>query len=453
MASLRPCRRQLWTRSQTSSSTFQVLRSLYSATTSQDREQAGQDNFHKWVTLPPFSPQMDASSIGREIAGRNPIGRGEPITALKWVRRCCPQLPMSLVQKLFRLRQVRKELANSNQLFTEEEVKQKKIKRVSAKDTLDSGDVILLPITVQELVPETKDSSSNEDEVKFMRSLVLYKDPDIIVLNKPPGLPVQGGVGIKYSVDALAAMALKYDYSEPPRLVHRLDRESSGVLVLGRTQTSAAILHSIFRDKTSEVESNDVNDVQKVLQKKYWALVIGIPRLLKGLISAPLAKIVLEDGKSDRITIARDVSTPSQHALTEYKVIRSANGYSWLELHPLTGRKHQLRVHCAEALGTPIVGDYKYGWKAHRNLEPVPSLQSEFEHEMLPFGLESQGGSISDKEPRMHLHCREMTLPNIASAMQQLESSTNLDLSKIDVLDLVAPVPWYMKESWEILNY
>lgn len=83
----------------------------------------------------------------------------------------------------------------------------------------------------------------------------------------------------------------------------------------------------------------------------------------------------------------------------------------------------------------------------------MPSLQSEFEHEKLPFGLESQGGSISDKEPRMHLHCREMTLPNIASAMQQLESSTNLDLSKIDMLDLVAPVPWYMKESWEILNY
>lgn len=107
MASLRLCRRQLWTHSQTSSSTSQILRSLYSTTTTQDREQASEDNFHKWVTLPPFSPQMDASSIGKEIAGRNPIGRGEPITALKWVRCCCPQLPMSLVQKLFRLRQVR----------------------------------------------------------------------------------------------------------------------------------------------------------------------------------------------------------------------------------------------------------------------------------------------------------------------------------------------------------
>lgn len=115
----------------------------------------------------------------------------------------------------------------------------------------------------------------------------------------------------------------------------------------------------------------------------------------------------------------------------------------------------KLRVHCAEALGTPIVGDYKYGWKAHKNLEPVPAVQSKVEHKKLPFGLESDGGSISDKQPHLHLHCRQMILPNIATALQQLESSllSNLDLAKIDMLEFVAPVPSYMKESWEILNY
>ena len=118
----------------------------------------------------------------------------------------------------------------------------------------------------------------------------------------------------------------------------------------------------------------------------------------------------------------------------------------------------KLRVHCAEALGTPIVGDFKYGWKAHKNWEPMPCLQREFKHEKLPFGLQSEGGSVSDTQPRLHLHCRQTILPNISSALQQLESSSslssssNLDLSKIDKLELLAPVPSHMRESWEILN-
>ncbi|URD96632.1 RNA pseudouridylate synthase [Musa troglodytarum] len=271
-------------------------------------------------------------------------------------------------------------------------------------------------------------------------------------------MPVQGGVGIRYSMDALAANCLKYECSESPRLVHRLDRDSSGVLVLGRTQTSTTILHSLFREKTSGALADDINVTQRPLQRKYLALVIGTPRHSKGLISAPLAKIVLEDGKSERIIIADDgKSASSQHALTEYKVIRSSHDYTWLELFPLTGRKHQLRVHCAEVLGTPIVGDHKYGRHAHRKWEPMRLPESIIKDdgipkEKLPFGLELDGGSISEKLPGLHLHCKQMVLPNISVALQQLQSSTDHDFSKVEKLNLVAALPSHMQRSWEILS-
>ncbi|XP_065003326.1 RNA pseudouridine synthase 4, mitochondrial-like isoform X2 [Musa acuminata AAA Group] len=324
----------------------------------------------KWLALPPFSPPIDGVSVGKELAGRRPVAETEPMSALKWVRRCCPHLPMSLVHKLFRLRQVRRD----------------------------------------------------------QTAQVVYNG------NATPA--EQGRL----------------------RRVHRLDRDSSGVLVLGRTQTSTTILHSLFREKTSGALADDINVTQRPLQRKYLALVIGTPRHSKGLISAPLAKIVLEDGKSERIIIADDgKSASSQHALTEYKVIRSSHDYTWLELFPLTGRKHQLRVHCAEVLGTPIVGDHKYGRHAHRKWEPMRFPESiikgeKIPKEELPFGLELDGGSISDKLPGLHLHCKQMVLPNISVALQQLQSSTGHDFSKVEKINLVAPLPSHMQISWEILS-
>ncbi|XP_064959107.1 RNA pseudouridine synthase 4, mitochondrial-like isoform X2 [Musa acuminata AAA Group] len=380
----------------------------------------------KWLTLPPFSPPIDCVSVGKELAGRRPVAETEPMSALKWVRRCCPHLPMSLVHKLFRLRQVRRDqtaqvVYNGNATPAE----QGRLRRVSVKDAMMPGEVIFLPVSVQNLTTEgSYRSKYNDVEISFVRSLELYKDEAIIVVNKPPGMPVQGGVGIRYSMDALAANCLKYECSEPPRLVHRLDRDSSGVLVLGRTQTSTTILHSLFREKTS----------------------------------GALADIVLEDGKSERIIIADDgKSASSQHALTEYKVIRSSHDYTWLELFPLTGRKHQLRVHCAEVLGTPIVGDHKYGRHAHRKWEPMRLPESiikgeKIPKEKLPFGLELDGGSISEKLPGLHLHCKQMVLPNISVALQQLQSSTGHDFSKVEKLNLVAPLPSHMQRSWEILS-
>lgn len=217
---------------------------------------------------------------------------------------------------------------------------------MAAKDPIDLGDRIFLPVTVQELPSEQRICHCNNEEINFTHSLVLYKDPAIVVVNKPHGMPVQGGIGIKRSLDEIAATCLKYDYSEPPRLVHRLDRDSSGILVMGRTQESTTLLHSLFREKTSNASQNEIEDKRRILQRRYLALVIGSPRCLSGLISAPLGKVVVDNGKSERITIMDSSSMVStQRAITEYRVIQSSShGYTWLELSPLTGRKHQVWI-------------------------------------------------------------------------------------------------------------
>ncbi|XP_043712837.1 RNA pseudouridine synthase 4, mitochondrial [Telopea speciosissima] len=425
----------------------------------------------KWLTLPPFTSTIDAASVAKELSGRRSERNDEDITttntttALKWVLRCCPHIPRSLVQKLFRLRQVRRECfisASASEVETQAQVPH--LRRVSAKDALNAGDRIFLPITVQELATETTEKHEclcSEDEINYIRSLELYKDPAIIVINKPCGMPVQGGIGIKKSLDEIAATCLRYDYSEPPRLVHRLDRDSSGILVMGRTQMSASILHSIFREKTSGASLDDIESTKRNLQRKYWALVIGTPRRSRGLISASLEKVVLDNGKSERITTASNGQImSSQHAVTQYRVIQpSLHGLTWIELCPLTGRKHQLRVHCAEVLRTPIVGDYKYGWQAHKKWKPVPLSKPEKglmevlpKQKIAPFGINLEGGSISEDQPYLHLYCRQMILPNVSLALQHMQSSSNCDLSELETLSLAAPFPPHMQRSWDILS-
>lgn len=415
-------------------------------------------NKGKWVTLTPFIPTVNAPSLGRRISRRN-IEEGNEIietttSALKWVLRCCPHLPQSLVQKLFRLRQVRRECVEED-VDCSADAKERRLRRVGAKDLMKKGERIFLPITVQGSPVKKREYKCSDEELDFIRGLELYKDSAIIAINKPPKLPVQGGIGIKKSLDELAATCLKYDFKDPPRLVHRLDSDSSGVLVMGRTQTSATILHSIFREKTIGIsEDREIDWGKKILQKRYLALVFGVPKQSKGLISVPLAKVVLNDGKSERITIS-DSASSSQHAVTEYRVIAtSVYGYTWLELCPVTGRKHQLRVHCAEVLRTPIVGDYKYGWQAHRRWEPLqpsPNEQSG-ETKLHPLGIGPECGSISEKQPHLHLHCKQMVLPNISTILEQVSLDSEYDFSKLESLNLVAPLPSHMQRSWNLLN-
>ncbi|KAK6143560.1 hypothetical protein DH2020_023908 [Rehmannia glutinosa] len=422
----------------------------YSTATATNGENCEKEkNYNQWLILPPFTPTADGSSIGKELYGR-PANTNT--TALKWILKCCPHLPRCLVQKLFRLRQIRKECSNSLS-------KEQRPRRIGAKDLMDIGDKIFLPKSVDGKSPSKtveNQSFSNEEEMKFIHSLELYKDAAMIVINKPPGMPVQGGLGIKSSLDELAAKYLRYDYSESPRLVHRLDRDSSGILVMGRTQLSTTILHSIFREKTFGA-SNDVPGSDRILQKKYYALVIGSPRRREGLISVPLMKVVVDNGKSERITVVDNNHTLSvQHSATEYRVISSSpSGYTWLELSPLTGRKHQLRVHCAEVLGTPIVGDYKYGWQAHKKLgqyfDSASDLKrddkmTQVKHNII--GLELENGSISDKQPFLHLHCKKMILPNISLALQRGRIiSDQMESIRVD-----APLPAHMQRSWDLLN-
>lgn len=424
----------------------------YSAVAATKVENCKKEKHNQWLVLPPFTPAADGGSIGKRMYGRP---EETNTTALKWILKCCPHLPRSLVQKLFRLRQVRKECSSA-------ETKEQRSRRVGAKDLMDVGDRIYLPKSVDEKShPITAENQSdyNEKEQNFVQSLELYKDPAIIVINKPPGMPVQGGVGIKRSLDELAAKYLRYDYKEPPRLVHRLDRDSSGILVMGRTRLSTTVLHSIFREKTIGA-SNDVLSSKKVLQKRYWALVIGSPRRRQGFISVPLIKLVIDNGKSERITVADSSHTLSgQHAVTEYRVIESSpQGFTWLELSPLTGRKHQLRVHCAEVLGTPIVGDYKYGRQAHKKLGHCLDSASDLnlgdtvsKDKKDTAGLELESGSVSDKQFCLHLHCKEMILPDISIVLQH-GSIIDPDSARIGSIRLNAPLPAHMQRSWELLN-
>uniref|UniRef100_A0A0E0QMN9 Pseudouridine synthase RsuA/RluA-like domain-containing protein n=1 Tax=Oryza rufipogon TaxID=4529 RepID=A0A0E0QMN9_ORYRU len=400
-----------------------------------DGGETGERGKSPWLQLPPFAP-LDAAAAARAISrGGGEGGDGEQgATAIKWVRRCCPDLPSSLVQKLFRLRKVKKNVVTAEISSADASAEQHRLRRVSAKDQLMPGDILFLPVNLKESsVAEKTKKFDNRNEINFLRGLEIYKDEAIIVVNKPSGMPVQGGVGIKNSIDVLASM-FEENSSEAPRLVHRLDRDCSGILVLGRNQLSTSMLHAIFREKTADALADGT---QHVLQRKYVALVIGTPRHPKGLLSAPLAKILLQDGKSERLTVRASSNAASvQDALTEYRVIESCP---------------------QEVLGTPIVGDYKYGRQAHQKWMPLPlprTIDEELHRKRkLPFGLVVGGGSIAEEQPQLHLHCKQMVLPDVSVALHRLQSSdVNPDFSDLEKLNFVAPLPLHMRLSWEILK-
>jgi 23S rRNA pseudouridine955/2504/2580 synthase len=204
-----------------------------------------------------------------------------------------------------------------------------------------------------------------ERDIRVLHAAVLYKDADVLAINKPAGLAVQGGTGLERHLDAMLD-ALRFEAAERPRLVHRLDRDTSGVLLLGRSARATAELAEAFRRK----------DCQKV----YWAVVAGVPKPASGRIDLALSKLPGRAGER----MAPDEE--GKAAVTEYRVLDHAGKQAaWLELRPLTGRTHQLRAHCA-ALGTPILGDRKYGGQAAT----------------LP------GGDIAR---RLHLHAHSIALP------------------------------------------
>lgn len=235
----------------------------------------------------------------------------------RWFLKYYPSLPLSRLQKLLRTKQIK--------------VDGKKVE-VSLK--LVKGQEIRIPPMEEKAEIKDKSFVSQRDEA-FAKSLVIYKDKNIIVLNKPSGLAVQGGTNTTRHIDALLP-ALKYEMEETPKLVHRIDKETSGILVLARDRKNADILTKAFREHN--------------LQKTYLALVRGCPKKKSGQIKAALEKVgeksvVFEGGKK---------------AITDYEVLDNlADKFALVKAFPLTGRTHQIRAHM-EYIGTPIVGDDKY---------------------------------------------------------------------------------------------
>ena len=243
----------------------------------------------------------------------------------RFVRRKRPGLPQVAIQRLCRTGQIRVDG-----------------RRAEASDRLVVGQSVRLPPTAP--APESARPVPDARLAAELERLILYRDEHILVLDKPAGLPTQGGPGITRHLDAQLD-ALRFGHAERPRLVHRLDRETSGVLVLARSAAVAARLAAAFRGR----------DVEKT----YWAVVVGRPVPVEGRIDAPLVRRA--GARADRVAVAAPGEADAVRAITDYRTLDHAGRrLAWLELRPLTGRTHQLRVHCT-VLGTPILGDAPYG--------------------------------------------------------------------------------------------
>jgi 23S rRNA pseudouridine955/2504/2580 synthase len=218
-------------------------------------------------------------------------------------------------------------------------------KRAAPGDRIEAGQVIRVPPAEPAPSAAPKKAARNplsDDEIAYVREMVIHEDPQAFVLNKPPGLATQGGTKTDKHLDGLLG-GLVGDDEGRPKLVHRLDKDTSGALLVARSARAAAFFSKSFSGRTA--------------RKVYWAIVIGVPDLADGLIDLPLAKQPGTGGEKMHVDEEGEDALPSR---TRYRVIeRAGNRAAWVELHPLTGRTHQLRVHMA-AIGHPIVGDGKY---------------------------------------------------------------------------------------------
>ncbi len=249
---------------------------------------------------------------------------------LRWFLRRYPSMPQREFYKLCRGGQIR---VNSS--------------RAKGQEILRAGDVVRIPPTVASyaatLAKKTESGSHfSLSDLESLRKCIIHDDADIVVFNKPAGLAVQGGTGIRKSVDKMAAALFPYDKIS---LVHRLDRETSGILVVAKNQRAAQVLSNEFQTKSA--------------QKEYLALLNGDVRPQRGVIDNYMIKGQVFDGPE---RLNNGTGQRPQRAITEYEVLTQAGGHlSWVRFSPKTGRTHQLRVHSALCLHAPIVGDVLYG--------------------------------------------------------------------------------------------
>ncbi|MDX2222628.1 MAG: RluA family pseudouridine synthase [Rhodospirillaceae bacterium] len=298
----------------------------------------------------------------------------------RWFKRRFPALGHGQLEKLLRTGQVRVDGA-----------------RAKANQRVSAGQVIRIPPLPQaeRASAQGKPRSRISDrDAAFVRGLILYQDDDMLVLNKPAGLAVQGGSKTTRHLDGLLD-ALQFDAKDRPRLVHRLDRDTSGVIILARTVPAAARLARQFQS----------GEIAKV----YWAVVHGRPRYPQGTIDAALAK----SGAPGREKMTWD-DKEGRDAVTDYITIsQTGDRFTWLQLMPRTGRTHQLRAHCA-LMDTPIVGDAKYG---------APEMTS--------------GGALAGLGQQLCLHAKRVTVPRPGRKP----------------LTVDAPLPVHMKQLFDALGF
>ena len=336
---------------------------------------------------------------GPEKVASYDIGEDEAGMRLdRWLSRRFPALPQSHLMKIVRKGEVRVSG-----------------RRADVSTRLELGDCVRVPpLRLQPPAPAIRRVSP--EDAAAIRAMTLFEDGDVIVLDKPYGLAVQGGSGTKRHIDGMLE-AFADRGGTRPVLVHRLDRYTCGVLLIAKSRRMAAELGEIFRSRRAK--------------KIYWALVEGVPKPAQGRISMFLAKGEgMGEGRGrggqgradlERMRVAKHGEKDAQHSLTLYAVVdKVAPRLAWLSMRPITGRTHQLRAHC-EAIGHPIIGDPKYNRKAANDPARHDPLRA------VPPGI----------EPKLHLMARRLVLPHPRGG----------------VIDVTAPLPEHMQKSFAMFAF